>query len=198
LAGQLISDVSGYTSTEFDTKIPSLSDTANIQEAFLLFHYGLDNYDGSIAPAANSLHSHLLDFDTRIDEIELTYLTQSSASSVYLTQSSASSIYQTRLLDIGTETASYVLTLNDANKIVEIDSSDPNTVTVPASTSVDFPIGTSVDVIRYGQGVTTITPGDGVTIRSTESNTKLTNQYSAATLYKRDTDEWILIGDLSS
>jgi len=197
LAGQLLSQVSGYSSTVFDTKIPALTDTANIQEAFSLYHYGLDNYDGSIDPAENSIEAHFVDIDEKISQIELTYLTQSSASSIYLTQDSASATYQTRLLYIETETDSYILTLNDANKIIEIDSGDANTVTVPASTSVDFPIGTSIDILRYGEGETTITPDSGVTIRSTESNTILTNQYSAATLYKRDTDEWVLIGDLS-
>jgi hypothetical protein len=72
MAGQLLSDVSGYVSTEFDTKIPALTDTANIQEAFLLYHYGLDNYDGSVAPAANSIEAHFEAIDDRIIEIENT------------------------------------------------------------------------------------------------------------------------------
>ncbi len=72
MAGQLLSDVSGYASTEFDTKIPALTDTANIQEAFLLYHYGLDNYDGSVAPGADSIESHFQSIDDRIIEIENT------------------------------------------------------------------------------------------------------------------------------
>jgi hypothetical protein len=70
MAGQLISDASGYQETEFDTKIPSLSDQANIVEAFKLYHYGLDNYTGSEPPAENSIHSHLSDLDGRIEAIE--------------------------------------------------------------------------------------------------------------------------------
>jgi hypothetical protein len=72
MAGELISDVSGYASTEFDTKIPALTDTANIQEAFLLYHYGLDNYDGSTPPSANSIEAHFEAIDDRIIEIENT------------------------------------------------------------------------------------------------------------------------------
>jgi hypothetical protein len=72
MAGELISDVSGYASTEFDTKIPALTDTANIQEAFLLYHYGLDNYDGTTSPAANSIEGHFEAIDDRIIEIENT------------------------------------------------------------------------------------------------------------------------------
>jgi hypothetical protein len=70
MAGQLISDASGYQETEFDTKIPSLSDQANIVEAFKLYHYGLDNYTGSESPANNSVHSHFLDLDGRLEAIE--------------------------------------------------------------------------------------------------------------------------------
>lgn len=70
MAGQLISDASGYEATEFDTKIPSLSDQANIVEAFKLYHYGLDNYTGAEAPAADSMHAHLDDLDTRLASIE--------------------------------------------------------------------------------------------------------------------------------
>ena len=72
MAGQLLSNVSGYSSTEFDTKIPALTDTANIQEAFLLYHYGLDSYDGSIDPAADSIESHFVSIDSRITDIENT------------------------------------------------------------------------------------------------------------------------------
>lgn len=70
MAGQLISDASGYQETEFDTKIPILSDQANIVEAFKLYHYGLDNYTGSEPPANNSIHAHLSNLDGRIEAIE--------------------------------------------------------------------------------------------------------------------------------
>ena len=70
MAGQLISDASGYESTEFDTKIPSLNDQANIVEAFKLYHYGIDNYTGSESPAANSVHAHLKDINDRLTSVE--------------------------------------------------------------------------------------------------------------------------------
>lgn len=56
----------------YDTKIPSLSDAANIVEAFKLYHFGLDNYDGSVAPATDSIEGHLDAFDSRIDILETT------------------------------------------------------------------------------------------------------------------------------
>jgi len=70
MAGQYISDASGYASTEFDTKIPSLSDQANIVEAFKLYHYGLDNYTGGEAPASDSVHAHLEGLADRVTNLE--------------------------------------------------------------------------------------------------------------------------------
>lgn len=70
MAGQFLSDASGYEATEFDTKIPSLTDQANIVEAFKLYHYGIDNYNGSGAPASDSMHSHLDNLDNRIVTLE--------------------------------------------------------------------------------------------------------------------------------
>ena len=70
MAGILIHDVSGYPGEEYNLKIPSLTDTANIQEAMMLFHYGIDNYDGTGEPANNSVFGNLKDFDDRIAELE--------------------------------------------------------------------------------------------------------------------------------
>ena len=57
---------------EYNLKIPSLTDTANIQEAMMLFHYGIDNYDGTGQPAAQSVFGNLKDFDDRIAALEET------------------------------------------------------------------------------------------------------------------------------
>ena len=70
MAGQFLSDASGYESTEFDTKIPSLSDQADIVEAFKLYHYGIDDYDGSQPPSADSIHAHLKDINDRLNTVE--------------------------------------------------------------------------------------------------------------------------------
>ena len=95
---------------------------------------------------------------------------------------------------INTRTASYTLVLTDKDiKIVEMNVGSANNLTVPPNSSVAFPIGTRIDVVQYGAGVTTIVAGGGVTIRTAETLV-LDGQYSGATLYKRGTDEWVLIG----
>ncbi len=98
---------------------------------------------------------------------------------------------------INTQTADYTLALTDAGSIVEMDVATANNLTVPPNTSVPFQIGTQIDHTQYGAGQTTFVPGSGVTIRSPSSKVKSTGQYSGQTLYKRATDEWVLLGDLS-
>ena len=117
----------------------------------------------------------------------------------FLDSSELSSIYLPKTLIINTvASAAYTLVLADAAEIVEMDFATANTITVPPNASVAFPIGTTIDITQYGAGQTTITPGLGVTIRSANSETKLTGQYSGATIYKRGTNEWMLFGDLSA
>lgn len=106
--------------------------------------------------------------------------------------------------DIYTETenaqtgTSYTLVLTDAGKMVTMTNASANTLTVPPNSSVAFPVGTRVDVIQYGSGQTTIAAGSGVTIVSSGSKLKLNDQYSGATLWKKSTDTWVLIGALSA
>lgn len=70
MAGVLIHEVSGYSGSAYNLKIPSLTDPANIQEAMMLFHYGYDSYDGSVEPEDASVFGNLRDFDTRIAALE--------------------------------------------------------------------------------------------------------------------------------
>jgi hypothetical protein len=88
----------------------------------------------------------------------------------------------------------YTLVLGDRAKTIECTSASPVTVTVPPNSSVAFPTGTVVAVLRYGTGGVTVAQGAGVTIR-TPSTLVLRAQYSTVMLRKRATDEWILAGD---
>jgi hypothetical protein len=67
---ELISIASNYPATEFDTLIPQLTDPADIREAFLAYHYGVSNFDGSTdVPAAQSIHSHIETFKDLLTSI---------------------------------------------------------------------------------------------------------------------------------
>lgn len=101
-------------------------------------------------------------------------------------------------LEILNKTSNYTLQLADKNKMIEMESSSANTVTIPTNATVAFPIGAQISIAQYGTGKTQIvaaTPAT-TTIRSTPG-VYLRARYSTATLIKRAADEWYLIGDLS-
>jgi hypothetical protein len=140
---------------------------------------------------------------TSISYDNSTYLTTSSAASTYFpfsggTISGATTI--TALLTnynvYNAQTSSYTLVLSDASKIIDMNVGSANTVTVPNNSSVAFPIGTEITVIQYGAGNTTIVAASGVTFRSKDFSTRIGDQYTGATLIKRDTNEWYLIGNI--
>lgn len=93
---------------------------------------------------------------------------------------------------------SYTLVLTDAGKIVELSNASSITVTIPPNSSVAFLTNTVIDFTQMGAGQVSFSAGVGVTIRSSASKVKLTGQYSGATIYKRGTNEWVLVGDLSA
>lgn len=88
--------------------------------------------------------------------------------------------------------------LTDNGSYVITSSASAVTITVPPNSSVAFPVGSEIVVFQSGAGQVTFAAGSGVTIRSKDSNLKLTGQYSSGTLKKVATDEWHLIGDLAA
>ena len=104
-----------------------------------------------------------------------------------------------KLADVSTnaQTASYTLVLADKNKVVEMNVGSANTLTVPLNSSQAFPVGSQINILQTGSGQTTITATGGVTINATPG-LKMRAQWSYATLIKRATDTWVLVGDISA
>lgn len=96
------------------------------------------------------------------------------------------------------QTASYTLVLADAGKMVTMTNASANNLTVPPNSSVAFPVNSRIDLIQYGAGQTTVVAGAGVTIYSAGAKLKLSGQYSGASLWKKATDTWVLVGDISA
>ena len=92
----------------------------------------------------------------------------------------------------------YTLALTDDGKVVEMNNASANTLTVPPNSSVAFPVGSQILVLQTGAGQTTLAAGVGVTVNSKDGNLKLSAQWCAATLIKRATDVWVVVGDLSA
>jgi len=91
----------------------------------------------------------------------------------------------------------YTLVVGDAGKLIKMTNAAANTLTVPPSSSINYDIGTTISVVQYGAGQTTLTAGAGVTIYSYNSALGITGQYGQAVLTKCAADLWIAAGLLS-
>ena len=105
--------------------------------------------------------------------------------------------YASSTVITNTQTASYTAVIADKDKLVEMNNASANNLTVPPNSSVAFAVGAQIRILQIGAGQTTVVAGAGVTINSTPG-LKLRAQWSSATLIKRATDTWVLIGDLAA
>jgi hypothetical protein len=90
-------------------------------------------------------------------------------------------------------TANYTLALSDLSKVVAFNSSSNLTLTVPANADVEFPIGSVVNVYAAGTGEVAVSGASGVTVRNAGV---IKEQFVEVSLRKRDTDEWVLVGQV--
>jgi hypothetical protein len=90
----------------------------------------------------------------------------------------------------------YTTVLADDGKLVTCDNGSAIALTIPPSSSVNYGIGTQINIMQLGAGVVTITAGVGVTLRSQGSKLKTNGQYSVATCVKIATDTWVVVGNL--
>ena len=98
---------------------------------------------------------------------------------------------------INTQTGtSYTAVLADSNKVITLSNSLAITFTIPLNASVAFPIGTSLNVAQLGAGQVTIAGAGGVTIFGI--GTKIAAQYGAATALQIATNQWLLVGNLTT
>lgn len=70
-------------------------------------------------------------------------------------------------------------------------------VTIPTDATTNFPIGTSIDVLRTNTGGVSIAGAAGVTVNATPG-LNLRAQWSSVTLFKRAANTWVAFGDLAS
>lgn len=98
------------------------------------------------------------------------------------------------------KTASYTLSaLTERDNFIEVNSASATTISIPTDASVNFPVGTSIDILQTGAGQVTIaavTPAT-TTVNGTPG-LKLRTQWSSATLFKRAANLWVVMGDLSA
>jgi hypothetical protein len=95
-------------------------------------------------------------------------------------------------------TNNYTLILADQARLLQLNNGATSGVlTVPLNATVEYPVGTQIQIVQTAAGQITIVPISGVTINGTPG-LKLRTQWSSATLIKVATNSWIVIGDLSA
>jgi hypothetical protein len=100
------------------------------------------------------------------------------------------------------KTAEYTLSsLTERDSLIEVSHTGGTAVKIliPTDATLNYPIGTSIDVLRTNTGEVTIeaaTPGT-TTVNATPG-LKLRAQWSSVTLFKRATNLWVLMGDLKA
>lgn len=102
------------------------------------------------------------------------------------------------ITEINQKTAAYTLSaLTERDTIIEVNSSSATTVTIPLDSALDFPVGSTLDVIQTGTGQVTIAGAVGVTVNATPG-LKLRTQWSSVTLLKRGPNLWLVYGDTAA
>lgn len=96
-------------------------------------------------------------------------------------------------------TTSRTLALTDAGDFIETSNGSTVTITIPTNASVAFPIGTEIDFFQYGAGTLTIEGDTGVTLNGVSAgSTIVTDRYKGATIKKRATNEWVIVGAINT
>lgn len=96
------------------------------------------------------------------------------------------------------KTASYTLSaLTERDSMIEVSSTSGTTVTIPLDSTLNFPVGASIDILQTNTGQVTIAGAAGVTVNATPG-LKLRTQWSSATLTKRGENLWVVMGDLTA
>jgi hypothetical protein len=97
----------------------------------------------------------------------------------------------------------YTFVLTDANNtVVEFNNASAITATIPLNSSVTYPVGAQIQLLQTGAGQVSVAVTSGVTLNTSPSAGtnagKLRAQWSFATLIKRSTDTWVLVGDVTA
>ncbi|QFG08093.1 minor tail protein [Gordonia phage PCoral7] len=106
------------------------------------------------------------------------------------------SVLAAQRITVNAQTGAYTLVLTDANKAVEVTTASAVNLTIPTDASVNFPVGTVIEVDQMGAGKVTIVGASGVTIQSAVTPPTTRTQYSAVVLRKRGANLWLVTGDM--
>jgi hypothetical protein len=93
----------------------------------------------------------------------------------------------------------YTLQLSDAQQLVTFNNASGVTLYIPPVSSVNFPVGTSIDILRLGGDYLnrlTVVGTGAANVVGTPSTT-LRDTWSGASLIHQSTNFWVIVGDLA-
>lgn len=90
-------------------------------------------------------------------------------------------------------TSTYTVQASDVDKLLQVTATCA--ITAPTDANVNIPVGATINFVRTGTGAVTVVAQSGAALRCA-SAAQARTQYSALSLIKLATDEWLLIGDL--
>jgi len=96
-----------------------------------------------------------------------------------------------------TLSSSTTLTSSDSGKHYYSTLGTNTTITIPSDVSVNFSIGTAINIINLGSGEITITEDSGVALYfagTSSTGSRVVSAYGAATLQKVESNKWFLVG----
>jgi predicted thioredoxin/glutaredoxin len=89
---------------------------------------------------------------------------------------------------------SYMILNSDQNSILLANSASSVTIIIPNNSTENIEIGSSIKIVRSGEGSVQFTEESGVTLNAADSN-YLTAQWTSIELVKVDTNNWFIDGE---
>lgn len=176
---------------------PAFTGTVSGVTAAMVGLENVDNTSDANKPVSTATQSAL---DLKADKASPTFTgaVTVSASGIVFTDGTQTKEGVPSRTPIIQKTGSYTLSqASERDSLIEVNSSSATTITIPANSSLAYPVGSSIDILQTGAGQVTIAGAAGVTVNATPG-LKLRTQWSSATLMKRATDSWVVVGDLTA
>jgi len=108
-------------------------------------------------------------------------------------------ILASSIIAINSQTGTaYQPILTDVGRLVTVFNAAAVSITIPANSTTAFAVGDQINIANLGTTNATIVAAVGVTLNSNGAKLVLNGQYAVATCLKRDTDTWIVVGNVKA
>lgn len=93
-------------------------------------------------------------------------------------------------------TGDTTLSLEHDGAFLYVDSTNNVVITIPASTTVAFPLGAEIEICQWNSGSVTFAGATGVTINSVGGSKQISDRSASVGLKQVETNAWLLNGSL--